>query len=100
MQSALRGNIDGGIGGASAKVIFAIGADTKVGGVAVQAHLASRPEGVAGGGEGKILAQLEEIAVDADHRSRGLIKGLVGAVVELDRGVGEVGGGEKRAWPG
>ena len=70
MQAALRGNVDGGIGGASAKVIFAIGADTKVGGVAVQPHLGACLEGVAGGGEGKILAQLEEIAVDADDRSR------------------------------
>ena len=47
MHTALRGNIDRGIGSTSAEVIFAIGADTEVGGVAVQADLAPHFEGMA-----------------------------------------------------
>jgi hypothetical protein len=43
--------------GASAKVVLAIRADAKVGGIAVQAHLAPRFEGMTGRGKGNILAQ-------------------------------------------
>ncbi len=68
--AALRGDVHRGVRGTATKVIFAIGADTEVGGVAVQAHLSPHFEGVAGGGEGKILAPLEEIAVDADDAFR------------------------------
>ena len=38
MRAALRGNDFGGIGGAAAEVVFAVGADAEVGGVAIEAR--------------------------------------------------------------
>ena len=63
--AALRGDVDGRVGGAAAEVVFAIGADAEVGGVAIEADFAAGLEGVTAGGEGEVLLRLEEVAVDA-----------------------------------
>ena len=98
MCATLRGDEFSGVGGSSSKVVFAVGADAEVGCVAIDADLEAGFESVAGGGEGHVLAALEEVAVCLHDGAGGGVEGFKEAVVELDRGVGRVGGG--KAWRG
>ena len=100
VHSALRGNIHRRICLSSTEVILPIRADAEVGGVAIEADFASSFECMLAGGDGKVLAQLEKIAVDADDCAGRLIEWFVGAVIELDRGIGEIGGGKGRSGAG
>ena len=53
------------VGCAAAEVVFAVGTDSEVGGVAVDADLAAEFQGVLTLRDGEVLLALEEIAVDA-----------------------------------
>jgi len=100
VAAALRRDINGGERSASAKVVFPIGADPKVSGVAVQADFCACFQRMPGGGERNVLPRLEEIAIDTDHRSGGRIKRLIGTVIELNAWIGEVGGWKRGGRPG
>jgi hypothetical protein len=90
MHSALRWNIHWRIGGASAKVVFAVRASAEIGGVAVQPELAARLNDVPPGNDGEALLSLEEVAVGGHDRSTRDVETLVESVVELDRRIGVV----------
>ena len=77
MRAALRGDGFRGIGRAAAEVVFAIGADAEVGGVAIDADLRAGLEGMAAGGVGDVLAAVEEVAVGLHHRAAGGVEGFV-----------------------
>ena len=94
VRAALRRDEDGRVGGAAAEVVFAVGADAEVCGVAIEARLGAELEGVAAGGSGEVLLALEEIAVGLHDRSGGGVEAFKEAVVELDRGVSVVGRGK------
>src|ERR1700734_2728752 len=97
VRAAFGGDELGSVGGASTKIVFAVGTDAEVRGVAIEEGLKSGFEGVAAGGPGEKLTALEEISIDLDHRARRRIEGLEKAVVEADCGVGVVGGWESRS---
>jgi hypothetical protein len=90
--SALRGNELRGIGGSTAKVVFAVGADAEVRGVPIEAGFNAGLEGVGSGGEGDVLTALKEIAVGLHDRAGIGIEGFIEAVVEFDGGIRVVGG--------
>ncbi len=96
VRAALRGNRLGSIGRAAAKIVFAVGADAEVGGVAIEARLEAGLEGMARGGEGEILSALKKIAVGLHHRSGRGVECLEQAVAEFYGGVGAVGCGKAR----
>ena len=58
------------IDGAAAEVVFSVGADAEVGGVAIEAYLAAGLDGVPAVGEGEVQLALEEIAVGRTSPSR------------------------------
>jgi hypothetical protein len=71
--SALRRDEFSGIGGSAAEVVFAVGADAEVGGVAIDADFEAGLNAWVGG-EGDVLAALEEIAVGLHHRAGAELK--------------------------
>ena len=74
------------VGGAAAEVVFAIGADAEVGGVAVETGFETGFDNVAGAREGDQLAGMDEVAVSLHDGAGGRVEGLKGAIVELDGG--------------
>ena len=100
VHSALRRNVHRRIGGASAEVVFAVGADSEIGRVAIQPDFAAGLDGVLPGDDGEVLLALEEIAIGGHDRSASGVESLVEPVVELDGGVGVVRGGKLRGGSG
>ena len=98
VRAARGGDVNGGICGAAAELVLAVGADAEVCGVAIEPRFEAGADQVVAGGVGNSLAALEEISVGLHDRSGGGVKGFEEAVVELDRGICVVGGGEAAAW--
>ena len=96
VHAAGRRNCLGGIGGAGAKSILAVGADAEVCGVAVDARLETGLDGVARSGEGEVLTALEEVAVGLHHRAGRAVKRLEETIAEDERGIYVVVRGEAR----
>ena len=94
--AALREDVFCGVGGAAAEVVFAIGADAEIGGIAIETRLDASLDDVTAPGPGDELTTMKEISIGLHDRTPGRVECLEGSVVELDCRVGQVRRG--KAW--
>src|ERR1700722_13823668 len=95
MRTTLRRNEDGGVNGASAEIIFAVGTDAEVSGIAIQPSFHPGLEGVAWRGPGKAVLALKEITIGGHHRPGGRVESFKEAIDKLQRGIGVVRRGKR-----
>src|SRR5215472_12712290 len=80
------------VGRTAAEVILAVDSHSEVGSVAIEADFDACLEGVIPPRVCNVLLALKQVAVGLLHRSGGRVECLEQSVIELDAGVGVIGG--------
>ncbi len=98
VRAVLGRNEDWRVDGSSAEVVFAVGTDAEVGGVAIEAGFYAGLNDVAAGCPGEVLLALEEVSKGGHYGSGGGIEGFIEAVCKFQSRVSVVGSGKR--WRG